>query len=73
MTRGLISYFEVVDAEQDLLRSQRVEAQIKAERFVAGIALIRALGGGWEESLLKGFDAGEPSVPDTVSITTGGF
>lgn len=45
---GYASYFEVIDAQRSLLAAQRAETQIRGARAGATIALIRALGGGWE-------------------------
>jgi multidrug efflux system outer membrane protein len=45
---GYTSYFEVIDAQRALLAAQRAETQIRGARAGATVALIRALGGGWE-------------------------
>jgi len=45
---GYTSYFEVIDAQRALLAAQRAETQIRGARASATVALIRALGGGWE-------------------------
>lgn len=45
---GYTSYFEVIDAQRALLAAQRAETQIRGARAAATVALIRALGGGWE-------------------------
>ncbi len=46
---GDVDYFEVVNAERDSLNTGRAAMQVKGARFAATVALIRALGGGWEE------------------------
>ncbi len=45
---GYTSYFEVIDAQRTLLGAQRAETQIRGARAGATVALIRAIGGGWE-------------------------
>tara|TARA_R110002096_G_scaffold238581_13_gene430203 strand:+ start:573 stop:1985 length:1413 start_codon:yes stop_codon:yes gene_type:complete len=43
--RGLVSYFEVVDAERARLEAQRVENSLRSEHAAASVQLIQALGG----------------------------
>lgn len=45
--RGLVSYFEVVDAQRALLQARRVENALKGQRAAASVQLIQALGGKW--------------------------
>ena len=45
---GSASYFEVIDAQRSNLSSQRSRVRSAGQRAVASVALIRALGGGWE-------------------------
>lgn len=44
---GISPFFEVLDAERQLLESQIVLSQIKRSQYDASIELYRALGGGW--------------------------
>lgn len=44
---GSISYLERLDAERTDLLLQRQAAQFTAQRFIATVRLIKALGGGW--------------------------
>lgn len=46
--QGLSSYLEVVDAQRATLQAERQEVQLRGERAVASILLIKALGGGWK-------------------------
>jgi multidrug efflux system outer membrane protein len=48
--RGLVSYLDVVIAEQNVLFNERTETQISGQRLVASVVLIKALGGGWEQT-----------------------
>lgn len=45
---GFVSYFEVIDAQRTALATERAAAQLAALRLNTGVALIQALGGGWE-------------------------
>ena len=44
---GASSYFEVIDAQRTLLTTQRASVQLQGAKAVGMVALIRALGGGW--------------------------
>lgn len=44
---GTISYLEFLDAERTRLQTERQANQVTAQRFVATVKLIKALGGGW--------------------------
>jgi multidrug efflux system outer membrane protein len=50
---GLVSYFEVVDAERTALQSERLATQIRGQRLVTSVFLIKALGGGWQDSVIR--------------------
>ena len=49
---GLITYLDVVTAQNIALQNQRTEVDIQRRRMSATIALIMALGGGWDTSKL---------------------
>jgi multidrug efflux system outer membrane protein len=44
---GLVSYLDVVYAEQTLLSNEQTSTQVEGQRMAATVALIRALGGSW--------------------------
>lgn len=44
---GLVSFYEVIDAQRTLLRSQQELTRIKGEQFLSAVLLVKALGGGW--------------------------
>lgn len=46
--KGLSTYLEVVDAERGALQAERQEAEVRSDRAVATVLLIKALGGGWQ-------------------------
>jgi multidrug efflux system outer membrane protein len=46
---GLVSYLNVVYAEQTLLQNEQSEAQVSGQQLIATVVLVKALGGGWED------------------------
>lgn len=46
--RGLASYYEVLEAQQQLFPAQLQLARVRTDEFLALVALYRALGGGWQ-------------------------
>jgi multidrug efflux system outer membrane protein len=48
---GFSAYFEVLDAQEQLLAAETSLAQIRRDRLVAIVDLYRALGGGWREEI----------------------
>lgn len=48
--RGLSSYLEVVDAERAALDAERQEKQLRGQRAISAILLVKALGGGWQDA-----------------------
>jgi outer membrane protein, multidrug efflux system len=49
---GLVSYLDVVTAQQNLLTDEQELAVIKGQRLVSSVLLVKALGGGWDASSL---------------------
>jgi multidrug efflux system outer membrane protein len=47
---GFVNYFEVIDAQRTVLASERAATQLGAQQLVNSVALIKALGGGWERN-----------------------
>ncbi|HXZ24934.1 MAG TPA: efflux transporter outer membrane subunit [Nitrospiria bacterium] len=45
---GLASYFEVLDAQQQLFPEENLLAQSERDQYLAVVRLYRALGGGWK-------------------------
>lgn len=45
---GLVSQLELLDARRSELRNRRQALQVRSAQFQATVALIRAIGGGWE-------------------------
>jgi NodT family efflux transporter outer membrane factor (OMF) lipoprotein len=49
---GVTSYVEVLTAETALLQNQRTAIDLQTRQFVSSVALVRALGGGWDTTQL---------------------
>ncbi|MFM0035806.1 efflux transporter outer membrane subunit [Paraburkholderia strydomiana] len=45
---GLVAYLDVITAQQSLLNSERQDVQIHGQQMTLSVALVKALGGGWE-------------------------
>lgn len=52
-TGGLVTYLDVVTAEQTLLDNQRLATQLLGQQLVTSVGLIKALGGGWDATSLQ--------------------
>ena len=49
---GVVTYLEVITAQSRALENERAEVSILSRRTVASVHLLKALGGGWNASLL---------------------
>ncbi len=47
---GVATYLDVVTAQQSLLNSERLTAQLLGQRLLIAVFLVKALGGDWESS-----------------------
>jgi multidrug efflux system outer membrane protein len=45
---GFVAYLEVIDAQRTALATERASVQLEALRLNTSVALIKALGGGWQ-------------------------
>ena len=64
-TGGLVSYLDVVTAEQTLLDNQRLAVQLLGQRLVTSVGLIKALGGGWDAASLQAIQV-KPSTKQAI-------
>ncbi|GAB3785710.1 efflux transporter outer membrane subunit [Dyella agri] len=51
-TEGIINYLDVVTAQTAYLNAERAAQQVRMRRLQASVALVRALGGGWDVAML---------------------
>jgi multidrug efflux system outer membrane protein len=66
---GRASYFEVLEAEQQLYPAELNAAQVRLEQFVAIVQLYRALGGGWNLDDPGWLNPGTiPAAPGTRTV-----
>jgi len=50
---GLVSYLDVVTAQQNLLTNEQLLVNIQGQRLTTSVLLVKALGGGWDASSLE--------------------
>jgi multidrug efflux system outer membrane protein len=69
-TSGLVSYFDVIQAQNLALSAQQETVQLAGNRMAATVRLIKAIGGGWGDSRLArpnfGDHVDQPSAQPTV-------
>ncbi|RYC30176.1 efflux transporter outer membrane subunit [Lichenibacterium minor] len=54
---GTVAYTSVITAQETLLADQETALTIRQNRYLASVAMIQALGGGWTRAQLPGSDA----------------
>lgn len=64
-TGGLVSYLDVITAQQTLLQNEQLAATIQGERLVSSVMLIKALGGGWDAQSIAALRI-KPSIKQAV-------
>ncbi len=65
---GLAAYFEVIDAQTELLAVQLAENDARRALLAATVGLYKALGGGWDPAA---FAEGGHTVPSSATAATG--
>ena len=48
--QGAALYLEVLDAQRTVLLNEQLEAQVRGLQLVTTVQLVKALGGGWQDS-----------------------
>jgi multidrug efflux system outer membrane protein len=48
--RGAALYLEVLDAQRTVLQNEQLAVQIRGLQLVTSVQLVKALGGGWQDS-----------------------
>jgi outer membrane protein, multidrug efflux system len=51
---GVTNYLDVITAQVTLLDSERLETHLLGQQMVSSVYLVKALGGGWDASQIKG-------------------
>jgi multidrug efflux system outer membrane protein len=62
---GLVTYLDVITAQQTLLTNQRLATQILGQRLVTSVFLVKALGGGWDRKNLEALQV-QPTAKSVV-------
>ena len=65
-TGGLVSYLDVVNAQQNLLNNEQQMAVIRGQKLVTSVLLVKAVGGGWDASSLAALEV-KPKLKDVVA------
>lgn len=47
---GLVTYLDVITAQEQLLTTERLLTQLRGQRLVSSVLLVKALGGGWDSA-----------------------
>ncbi|HEU0179109.1 MAG TPA: efflux transporter outer membrane subunit [Blastocatellia bacterium] len=63
---GLVSYLDVVNAQQTLLNDENQMAVIRGQKLVNSVLLVKALGGGWDSASLNALQV-KPKLSDVVA------
>jgi NodT family efflux transporter outer membrane factor (OMF) lipoprotein len=58
---GLVSYLDVVTAQQTLLANERLAAQLEGQRLTTSVLLVKALGGGWDPASIAALHVDYPA------------
>ena len=64
-TGGLVTYLDVITAQEQALSSERLATQLLGQRLVTSVYLIKALGGGWDSASLAAVGV-KPSLKQAV-------
>ncbi|HVO56176.1 MAG TPA: efflux transporter outer membrane subunit [Dongiaceae bacterium] len=65
-TGGLVSYLDVVSAQQNLLNNEQELAVLQGQKLITSVLLVKALGGGWDASSLAALQV-KSKVKDVVA------
>jgi multidrug efflux system outer membrane protein len=65
-TGGLVSYLDVVTAQQNLLTDQQELAVIQGQQLVSSVLLVKALGGGWDAASIASLQV-KPKLKDAFT------
>lgn len=63
---GLVSYLDVVNAQQNVLSNEQELAILQGQKLVTSVLLVKALGGGWDASSLAAIQV-KPTRKDILA------
>jgi outer membrane protein TolC len=64
-TGGLVTYLDVITAQEQVLTNERLSTQIQGQRLVTSVLLVKALGGGWDSSSIAAVSV-KPSMKQAL-------
>ena len=64
-TGGLVTYLDVITAQEQALSNEREEMQLLGQRMTTSVLLVKALGGGWDSSSIAAVRV-KPSLKQAV-------
>lgn len=64
-TGGLVTYLDVITAQEQTLSNERQEAQLLGQRMTTSVLLVKALGGGWDSASIAAVGV-KPSLKQAV-------
>ena len=64
-TGGLVTYLDVITAEQQALTNERLATQLLGQRLVTSVYLVKALGGGWDSASIAAVGV-KPSIKQAL-------
>lgn len=64
-TGGLVTYLDVITAQEQVLSNERLATQIEGQRLVTSVLLVKALGGGWDNSSIAAVSV-KPSLKQAL-------
>lgn len=62
---GLVTFLDVITAQETLLDNQRLATQLLGQRLVTSVNLVKALGGGWDAASLQAIHV-DPTLKQAV-------
>jgi len=62
---GLVTYLDVITAQEQLLNNERLATQLLGQRLTTSVLLVKALGGGWDSASLSAVGI-KPSLKQAV-------
>lgn len=64
-TGGLVTYLDVITAQEQTLTNERQEVQLLGQRMTTSVLLVKALGGGWDSASISALGI-KPSLKQAV-------